>query len=89
MLLLLAGCHRPADIHAVELAACRDAVRAELVDPESARFEAEQFVGEDAGRRVYRLVVNAKNRMGGYAGREGRVCQFDMATGRLVSAGRG
>ena len=50
---------------------------------------AEQFVGEDAGRRVYRLVVNAKNRMGGYAGREGRVCQFDMATGRLVSAGRG
>ena len=58
---------------------CRDAVRQGLVDPESARFEGEQYTGAVEGRRVYVLTVNSKNRMGGYSGRRRMTCTFNAA----------
>lgn len=51
-----------------ETSAIEDAVRQNLIDPESARFgEIIEYTDKDGSARVC-VEVNAKNRMGGYVG---------------------
>lgn len=51
-----------------ETSAIEDAVRESLLDPESARFsEITEYTDED-GDQWACVMVNAKNRMGGYTG---------------------
>lgn len=57
--LLLAGCDGKSS-------AAHDAVRAVLIDPDSAQFDGEVASKTEGGTCGF---VNAKNRMGGYSGR--------------------
>ena len=43
------------------------------------------LVARTDDRRSVSFVVNAKNRMGGYAGREKYFCRFDVKSGALLS----
>lgn len=56
-----------------ELSACRAALRATLIDPESAQF-SEERLSSATPERVYALTLNARNRLGGYVGRQARLC---------------
>lgn len=60
ILLALAACSNTSDIE--------DAVRESLVDPDSAKFgEIVEYTEKEGGERAC-VMVNAKNRMGGYTG---------------------
>ena len=87
--LLVSGCQRaPLSQEQIDLAACRKAITATLIDPDSAQFSEEHFGFEkerEIGRdRVYLLTVNAKNRMGGYAGRKVTYCNVDSVSGAVL-----
>lgn len=87
--MLVAGCSKPAPPKPtqaeIDLAACRAAIKATLVDPESVQFSEESCQEHDASERMCVLTFNAKNRMGGYAGRKPQGCWIDQATGRVKS----
>ena len=72
----------PRDVR--ELALCRDAIRLGLYDPQSAQFDTERLYAERPDERVYELTVNAKNRFGGYVGRERMFCAVSVETGAVI-----
>lgn len=84
---LAAGCSKPEapkpSQAEADVAACKAAIVATLIDPESVQFSEVGPVDAQAGERGYVLTFNAKNRMGGYAGRQPRGCWVDAATGRV------
>ena len=61
-------------------------MREGLVDPESARFQDEKYLGALPHVRMYEVTVNSKNRMGGYSGRRKMMCSFLTSTGKLERA---
>jgi len=67
-----------------ELALCRAAIQERLYDPRSAQFDGERLYVERPDERVYELTVNAKNRLGGYVGRERMFCAISVETGLVV-----
>ena len=81
--LALAACTKKPTQAEADIAACRVAIRATLTDPDSAQFEGEHLVAQDAHERIYTLTVNAKNRMGGYAGRHDENCAILVSTGKV------
>ena len=81
---VLAGCTKPPTAAEIDLATCKAAILERLIDPESARF-TEPFAAHTDDWRSVSFVVNAKNRMGGYAGREKYFCRFDVKSGALLS----
>lgn len=84
-----AGCSKPEPAKLTQaqadLAACRDAIRSRLVDPDSVKFTDEAPVPGRDGERGYTLTFNAKNRMGGFAGPQPLGCWVDAATGQVKS----
>jgi hypothetical protein len=74
----------PDRYHAADLQACHSAVRERLVDPTSAVFGPPIRTTLSTGQRNYVLPVNARNRMGGYSGREQWVCFVSDATGVVL-----
>jgi len=76
--LLATGCSKPPTAEQVALDKCKGAILAKLIDPESARFTEPMVVDLNSGRNA-RFIVNSKNRMGGYSGREPFICEFDAA----------
>ena len=74
----------PEKHHAADLAACHAAVRERLVDPSSAVFGPPIRTTLSPGQRNYVLTANARNRMGGYSGREQWVCFVSDATGAVL-----
>lgn len=65
MLVALTGCDQ-VELYRFESAA-KDAMRANMVDPDSAQFR-ELVIRHRDGMRILCGEVNAKNRMGGYVG---------------------
>ena len=89
-LVMLTGCYEPdaavAPVvrpEAVALEACRAALRSTLIDPGSAQFSDEALDAVYPDEWVFRVTLNAKNRMGGYAGPAVRYCRVDRSTGRV------
>ena len=81
-------------VGAVALAACsntsaiEDAVRENLVDPDSAKFGKVVEFTKKGGGQMACVMVNAKNRMGGYTGEEAFLLMRDEE-GNWTSLGSG
>lgn len=69
-----------------EFAEVKAFISRKLTDPESARFEDLFKVQSDRGEAVCGL-VNAKNRMGGYAGAAGFIYEKSSRTGTIMFSG--
>lgn len=92
----LAACSRPADPPraaapppppdptTLAFAACKEAIRATLIDPQSAQFSGDRVDAVYNDEITVGVTVNAKNRFGGYVGREEKFCRVDKATGRVT-----
>lgn len=85
---LLAGCNESTppviSVDDAGRAACREAVRATLVDPASAQFSDESLNATYPDERVYKLTVNARNRLGGYAGPRVVYCRVGQPSGLVT-----
>lgn len=73
----------------VALATCRTAIQGLLVDPLSAQFTGEKRVSGDHTATTYSLTVNARNKLGGYSGREVRECSVDPTGLAVIYLSRG